>query len=125
VDTNVIVSAVLSPSGNSAKILNMIFDREIQLCCSTEILAEYVEVLSRPRLNIAIQIQRDIVNAITEAAVFIKATAGEISMPDEDDRIFYNAARESAAILITGNIKHYPTEAFVMAPVEFVTMIES
>lgn len=44
-------------------------------------------------------------------------------MIDEKDRIFYDTAKESSAILVTGNIKHFPKEAFIMSPNDFIQEI--
>jgi hypothetical protein len=41
-------------------------------------------------------------------------------MPDETDRKFYDVAKATDAILITGNTKHYPNEPFVLTPAAFV-----
>ena len=51
-DTNVIVSALMSSLGNPAKILTLLFNEEIQIYYSGDILAEYEDVLSRPALKI-------------------------------------------------------------------------
>jgi len=48
----------------------------------------------------------------------------DISLPDESDRIFYDTACESKAILITGNKKHYPDEEFIMTPADFLLRFE-
>ena len=41
-------------------------------------------------------------------------------MSDEDDRIFYDIAKASHAILLTGNIKHFPLEPFIVSPADFL-----
>ena len=114
VDTNVIVSAMKSVFGKPAKILNMIFDKEIQIYYSIGIMEEYIDVLSRPKLNIKASIQSDIISAIQRFGIMIEPSVSDVPMLDEDDRIFYDAAKEAGAILITGNTKHYPTESFIM-----------
>jgi predicted nucleic acid-binding protein len=43
-------------------------------------------------------------------------------MPDEDDRVFYDAAKTADAYLITGNSKHYPKESFILTPSEFLKL---
>ena len=57
IDTNVIISAALSPKGNPAKIIALIAGSDdIQLYYSVDILAEYTEVLSRPYLKISVNL---------------------------------------------------------------------
>jgi hypothetical protein len=77
-------------------------------------------VLSRPRLKIPVEIQERIINAIIKAGIFFEPITGAIPLPDETDRIFYDTAKEIGAILITGNIKHYPAEDFIMTPSQFL-----
>ena len=89
---------------------------EIQVYYSIDILAEYMDVLSRPRLKIAVEKQVRAVNAITKAGILIEPIASAIHLPHESDRIFYDSARDSESILVTGNLKHYPSENFIMTP---------
>jgi len=42
---------------------------------------------------------------------------------NEDDRIFYDTAVEAEAYLITGNIRHFPKEAFIITPAQFLTVV--
>jgi hypothetical protein len=51
-DTNVIVSAVLAPSGTQASVLLLALTGRIALYVSPSVLAEYEEVLRRPRLKL-------------------------------------------------------------------------
>jgi len=51
----------------------------------------------------------------------INPPTSTISLPDETDRIFYDTAKSSEAVLITGNIRHYPEEPFIMTPAEFLS----
>ena len=67
IDTNIIISAALSQSGNPAKIINLIADsEEMQVYYSADILSEYKEVLSREHLKIASDTQINIINVIKE-----------------------------------------------------------
>ena len=43
-------------------------------------------------------------------------------MRDESDRIFYDTAKESKSILISGNLKHFPNEEFIMLPADFLEL---
>jgi putative PIN family toxin of toxin-antitoxin system len=123
IDTNVVVSAALSPYGNPAKIIDMVLDGTVQGYCSLEILAEYREVLSRKRLNIPAGIQVKMMNSIIQACVMIHPLPSNMPLPDESDRIFYDTAKACGALLITGNTKHYPKEPFVLTPAEFVDRV--
>ena len=125
-DTNIVISAALTPKGNSAKIIRLIArDEIIKVYYSADILAEYEEVLSRSHLNISNKVQSDIMNAIKEVGILIDPSVSDIPLPDESDRIFYDAAKESGAILITGNTKHFSSEDFIMTPSQFLDFFKT
>ncbi|MCL2754579.1 MAG: putative toxin-antitoxin system toxin component, PIN family [Oscillospiraceae bacterium] len=120
-DTNVIISAALSPHGNCAKIIDMLTEQNnIQLYYGYEICVEYTKVLSRPRLKLAADVQFAIIETIKETGVLINPPLTEIPLPDESDRIFYDTAKASEAMLITGNLKHYPIEDWIVSPTQFL-----
>ena len=124
-DTNVLVSAALTPNGNAARIVNLIsVNAEIQVYYSMNILAEYKDVLSRPRLNIVTEKQTRAVNAITKMGIMIDPVTSNVPLPDESDRIFYDTAKESESILITGNAKHYPKEDSIITPSQFLDRVK-
>ncbi|MDR2547051.1 MAG: putative toxin-antitoxin system toxin component, PIN family [Lachnospiraceae bacterium] len=120
IDTNVLVSSILTYDGNPARVMEKISNKQITLIYCPEILREYETVLSYDKLNIASQTQFKIINEITKLGVLIKPTSSDIILLDETDRIFYETAKTSEAILITGNIKHYPNESFIMTPASFL-----
>lgn len=124
VDTNVIISAALSGMGKPAEIIRLISAGKLRLHYSEGILAEYMEVLSRSRLKISSEMQADIIMTIQNNGVMISPATGTIPLPDETDRMFYDAAKAAEAILITGNTKHYPREPFIMTPAEFLASIK-
>ena len=126
IDTNVVVSAALSPLGNPAKIIELIINNEeIQVYYCDEIITEYKEVLSRDYVKITQETQNAIITAIIAIGILIAPSRSEDSMLDEDDRVFYDTAKTIGAVLITGNTKHYPAESFIMTPANFLKLIES
>jgi putative PIN family toxin of toxin-antitoxin system len=124
-DTNVIVSALLSPYGNPAAILNMFFNDAIQVYYCDNILSEYSDVLFRPALNIKPEKAKNFFKILSETGTPVEPAVSSITLPDEDDRTFYDTARHCGAILITGNIKHYPDENHIMTPREFIDMLNT
>jgi putative PIN family toxin of toxin-antitoxin system len=121
-DTNILVSALLTPLGNSAKIYRMFLTRTLQVAYSSEILAEYNDVLFRPRLQIPAEEAIKVIDAIREYGELIAPPIGTYDMIDEDDRIFYDVAQSAGAYLVTGNKKHYPDEAFILSPADFLSL---
>ncbi|MGB8368592.1 MAG: PIN domain-containing protein [Verrucomicrobiia bacterium] len=51
-DTNVVVSGLLQAQGNPAQVLALVLSGAIQICHDERILAEYAEVLTRPRFKL-------------------------------------------------------------------------
>jgi len=122
-DTNVVVSALMSPAGNPARILDMIFNGIIQVYHSESILFEYKDVLTRPSLKILPEKANRFFEIVCEIGTSVELIISTVQLPHENDRAFYDTARRCAAILITGNIKHYPAEDFIMTPREFLDLI--
>ena len=123
IDTNVLISSTLTPEGNPAQIMYLVSNKQILLFYSLAILEEYKRVLAYEKLKISLQTQEKIIIAIEKLGVIIEPATSDIILPDEADRIFYDAARASGAILITGNMKHYPAESFIMAPADYLKKI--
>src|SRR5271165_4250121 len=48
-DTNVLISAALKPSGRQALVVELVAFRAVELCVSEAVLAEYREVFHRPK----------------------------------------------------------------------------
>ena len=122
IDTNVIVSSIITPLGNSAMIMKMFFSGAVQGVFSPPIIDEYIKVLSYKRLGIAEETKNDIIDVILELGSIIEPSVSSFLIPDESDRIFYDTAKESGGTLITGNSKHYPDEPFIMTPSDFVAL---
>jgi putative PIN family toxin of toxin-antitoxin system len=123
IDTNVAVSAFLTHHGNAAKILDMITSRQLKVCYSNEILAEYIEVLSRPRFGFSIADQEGFINGIRCFGILVEPLKSSLPFADESDQIFYDTAQFCGALLITGNLKHYPNEPLIVTPAEFLTLL--
>ena len=120
IDTNVIISATLSNHGNPAKIIKKVSEKELELLYNISILIEYADVLARSKFNFSVEKQAILLKKIVEIGTVFNPTLSSISLIDEDDRIFYDTAKQAKAILITGNIKHYPSESFIMTPSDFL-----
>jgi len=126
VDTNIIVSAILSPSGKPAQIINLVANsKRLKMFYSIDILSEYKRVLAYERLNIPKDTQSIVVKMITAFGILINPPISNIQMPDETDRTFYDTATVSSSILITGNIKHFLPESFIVTPAEFLEIFEA
>ena len=122
IDTNIIVSATLYPNSKPAEIMKQFYFGKIILYYSDSILSEYKRVLSYAKFDFPIEVQTDIINTIKEKGILLSTLQSTIPLPDETDRIFYDTAKASGAMLITGNLKHYPSEPFIMTPADLLSV---
>ncbi len=121
-DTNILVSAAWSSGLNATKILNAVFMRRFTACYDYRILEEYQRVLHYPKFKF----RESEIDAVLEP--IIKNGISVIPDPikdvpferDETDRKFYEVAVFCNAILITGNLVHYPEDKNVILPGEFI-----
>jgi len=102
IDTNILVSSLLSPLGNPAKIMALVSLKELQIFYNKNIMAEYKKVLAYEQFKFSFETQKNAIENIKELGVIIEPTASVIPLPDETDRIFYDTAKAGEAILITG-----------------------
>lgn len=128
IDTNVIVSAMLSsnPASNPAKVFQAVLSGRVVPLYNDEILREYQVVLSRSKFPFK---QTDILAIIqlfkTLGIDSDRVKADEL-FPDPKDVVFYEVSlsREDA-YLVTGNLKHFPKCSRVLSPAEMVILLES
>ncbi len=108
-DTNVLVSGLHNPHGAPGRILDLILGARIPVLYDDRILAEYRDVLARPRLAIEPSLAQAVVGYIRLAGEQIMAIPlGQDSLPDPDDLPFAEVAITSEAdMLVTGNMKHF------------------
>ncbi len=108
-DTNILVSACWKPDGLEAQMVNLAIAGKITACVSAEILAEYRDVLSRPKLSGISGRAVELLAALERAAFTLETTSRVQASIDEDDNRFLECAEAAGAeFLITGNLRHYP-----------------
>ena len=128
IDTNVLVSALFTkhPDTAPAQILERLFDREIIPMYNDEILAEYNEVLRRPKFPFPEDAIVWAVNAIVEAGIDSERGPAEETATDPKDVVFLEVAmsREDS-FLVTGNTKHFPIISRVVTPNEMLDILKA
>jgi putative PIN family toxin of toxin-antitoxin system len=120
IDTNILVSALIARGSIPHQIIRLIKNSVLQTRYNDAILAEYRDVLLRPKFNFQAEDVQKVVNGIIRAGISVNAVSSTFFMPDESDRKFYDVAKTADAILITGNKKHYPDEPFILTPASFI-----
>ncbi len=127
IDTNIIVSSLIQ-RGYPNLILNELFiERKFQLCISDELMAEYYEVLSRPKFSkyqdFLIRAEMLLAEIETRAVKFIPSVKLQL-IADVDDNMILELADEcSADFIITGNTNDFtfPTykQTKIVTPKEY------
>ncbi|MGN1077355.1 MAG: putative toxin-antitoxin system toxin component, PIN family [Candidatus Gallimonas sp.] len=112
-DTNVIVSALLSPTGRPSYVFKQVLDGDYILCCDARILREYEEVLKRPKFRFNPDLIADLMNFIRTNCLTVTPKSLDIPFEDVSDRKFFEVAKYCNAVLITGNLKHFPNDPIV------------
>lgn len=127
IDTNVFVSALWTKNDQSAtfRVTKLLQQGKFLALYNEEILAEYEEVLSRPKFNFPKEAIVTIIAYVKEYGIHSDRVPYNEKMPDEDDRVFYEVAlSKDDAYLVTGNQKHFPVAPIVVTPAEMLKILE-
>ena len=129
IDTNVVVSGLLNPHGASARVLDAVLDGRVKLVYDARILAEYRDVLRRPRLKLAPNKITAFLNGL-QSQVTVTPSPLAATGPDADDIVFVEAALATKEkTIVTGNLADYPPEiwhgARVLTPAQAAAELSS
>lgn len=123
VDTNIWVSAFLSPGGTPAKLLTEFKRGRLALMVCEEIEAEYREVLYRPQFKISVSLLDAFLQRVREESLRVRSLPKiDLSLPDPDDAVFIAVAKAANCPIVTGNARHFPAAAGVeiLSPAECI-----
>jgi uncharacterized protein len=124
IDTNVLVSGLLTSGGLPGAVINLAISGEVQWFASPSVLAEYEEVLKRPRLAIGSRKAADAMARIRAIVSLVSPTLRVAAASDPDDNQFLECAEAAQAnYVVTGNIRHFPEvwkETRIVTPREFI-----
>lgn len=127
IDTNVLVSAMLKYSSIPGKIIEFAFSGAIIPVLNDDIVSEYRTVLMRKKFHLTSEIVDDVIDSLSNYGEYITPERLNIDMPDQKDAVFYEVVMEKRksedAYLITGNIRHFPAEYFIVTPREMLNII--
>lgn len=123
-DTNIVVSALLSPFGPPARIVDLMLAGELTMTFDDRVLTEYRQVLSRPRFGFAAGDVERLLQFIEAEGTAVLAKPWPYPLPDPDDSAFIEVAAAAGAPLVTGNLRHFPADRCpgvdVRAPADFL-----
>lgn len=111
VDTNVLISAFLSPDGVSARIFKQLEQEAFELLVSEPILAEYEKVLRYDRVRQRHklsdeQIKRAVEDLRTSATLVEPTVALTVVEGDPDDDKFFECALDGGAqLIVSGDLR--------------------
>jgi predicted nucleic acid-binding protein len=107
-DTNILVSAALRPGSDLARIVERIFLRQVPLHVCPAVVVEYREVLNRPKFRSKGLPPRWLPRLLQVAFHEPEPATWPLAGPDPDDLVFLALAKASGAVLVTGNLAHFP-----------------
>ena len=126
IDTNILVSALLTsnPASPTKEILNHVRGGTITPMINGEIIGEYTDVLTRSKFNFAKTDIEDVLNFFLVKGENYTPGCLRDEFPDLDDIIFYETyLLKEDAYLITGNLKHFPSESRIVSPADIIQII--
>ena len=128
IDTNVIVSALISRHTDSATVmvLNSVFSEHIIPVYNEDILNEYATVLRRKKFNFSEDFINETITTIKDKGIHSERVNSGETLPDAKDLVFYEVAlSKEDSFLVTGNLKHFPKKPFVVSPAEMMEIIHA
>ncbi len=129
IDTNVIVSALLSSKDDSAtvQVLGRVICGAVIPVYSNAITKEYREVLSRKKFGFSGETVEYLLSAIEKYGILVDPSPSGVTLPDMKDLPFYEVVlekRDENAYLVTGNSKHFPEKSFIVTPRELLAILD-
>lgn len=130
IDTNVIVSAFMKERSVPDQIIAYMLDGKIVPLINEAIVKEYREVLHRSKFHFKENTVDSFLLEISQRGIFLDGWEADILLPDPKDVVFYAVVMEARqddkeAYLVTGNLRHFPEDVFVVSPREMLTLVET
>ena len=126
IDTNVLVSAILSIHPDSATVIirDKIIDGLIIPLYNADIIEEYV--LTRPKFHFPAELVDAVLDVILQKGFSLERTKTEEVFIDPKDVVFYEIAlSKEGSYVVTGNTKHFPVSPIVVTPAEMLRILEA
>ena len=128
-DTNVVVSGLLSPKGAPAAILDSATSERFRCFVSESVIEEYSEVLARDYLHIDPNRAARFIRALRAVAVLVRPQGKVVVTRDpDDDKVVECAVEAGADFIITGNTRDFPAKfrgVRVVTPRDFLVILGS
>ncbi len=126
IDTNVLVSGLLSPYGPPGEIARLISSGALSLCFDARILSEYSQVLRRPKFPFHTEEIDALLEQIQSKGSVVASEPLPRRLTDPHDEAFLEVAvGGKAGMLVTGNLKHFPPSLHHVKTVSPAAFIEN
>ena len=126
IDTNVLVSAILSIHPDSATVIirDKIIDGLIIPIYNADIIEEYRNV--QTQISLPGWTGRCRLDVILQKGFSLERTKTEEVFIDPKDVVFYEIAlSKEGSYVVTGNTKHFPVSPIVVTPAEMLRILEA
>jgi len=135
IDTNVVISRFLSPTGTPAQIFEQWQLNAFELVLSEPILAEFQKVLEYERIqarhHMALEEITEVINGFRQFAVLVdvKERLAVIEEDPEDDRFLECAVAGSAEVIVSGDAHLLDLKEYrgiqILSPAAFLILLRS
>ena len=128
IDTNVLVSALLTHNKQSStiQVMEAMFANKIIPLYNEDIISEYEDVLHRAKFSFSEAAISHYLETMKQAGIHSQRIASSEHFPDPKDVVFYEVAlSKDDAYLVTGNKKHFPQTPIVVTPAEMLEILQS
>ena len=126
-DTNVLVSALLKTGSAPGLITAEAMVGDIIPVLNNDIIAEYEDVLNRPKFHFDKRLVDIFLDDLKRRAVYTDAGDITDAIPDQKDVVFYavlmEKRKEDETYLVTGNLRHFPVRAYIVSPREMLEIL--
>jgi len=127
IDTNVIVSSLIQRSYPYKIIYELFIDDKFVLCVSEELMAEYYQVLSRPKFarfpDFFGKAENLLADIETKAQKFVLSTKLDLILDKDDNMILELADECKADFIVTGNTNDFTFSEYkqtkIVSPKEY------
>ena len=106
-DTNVLVSALIT-QGRTARLLQVLLEKKVELVLSKAILDEFVDVMSRPRFREYVDSKeiKDFLKLLLSIALIVDVKSKLNVTPDAADNAVLAAAHDGKANYVVSGDRH-------------------
>ena len=126
-DTNVVVSYFLSKKESPpAYVMNEVFEGRIVPVYNSYLINEYRRVLFREEFDLDESTVDSILDVIQSSGFGMESFESMITLPDKKDVPIFELAlltRDVNALLVTGNLRHFPKVDFIVTPKQTMDLL--